>query len=113
MKNLLISIFAVTFLLGGCIEEDAPECDRDSDCASWQECSGSYCVNKPDEPDPGKPSGTVIVGCNCASTSAFPGQTSPNSSCASGSDVVQSCGSCCAFDGFGNCLGVSWRKVCL
>jgi hypothetical protein len=113
MKNLLIVMTVAAFCMGSSCEDDPKECDNSSDCASWQECSAGKCLSKPDAPDPKDPSGTVIIPCTCSSTSFFPGQTTPDSDCASGFNVVQSCGACCAIDVFGNCLGVSWRKVCL
>jgi len=115
MKNLLIAMAVAVMCMGADCSDDPRECDQSSDCASWQECSAGKCLSKPDQPDPDPkyPSGTVVVGCNCNTTNKFPGQTSPDSSCTSGQNVIESCGTCCAFDGFGNCLGSSWRKVCL
>lgn len=113
MKNLLIAITVAAFCMAADCSDDPKECDGNSDCASWQECSAGKCLSKPDEPDPKSPSGTVVVGCNCNTTNKFPGQTSPDDSCASGLNVILSCGTCCAVDAFGNCLGVSWRKECL
>jgi len=111
MKHLVLII--PILLLLGCPNGDEGECDYNSDCASWQECAGKMCIDKPDEPDdPKAPSGTTVTSCNCSTTSAFPGQVRSDQRCASGTSVTLSCGGCCAFDNFGNCLGTSWREVC-
>lgn len=134
----LIFPFIVALCCGGADCSDDPDpgtCQSDYDCASWQECSAGLCVDRPEgsceynldcgfeeecsggrcvplPPGPDYPSGYVTQGCNCSTTSLYPGQELNNSNCASGREVVVACNYCCATDFYGNCVGFAWGMVC-
>ena len=109
MKKLVTVLLSLAFAITLISCED-PECKSNYDCASWQECSGKVCVDKP--PKPKKPSGETVVGCNCLTNNQPLGTVLSDDDCESGSNVLVSCNGCCAWDAFGYCIGFPWGRVC-
>lgn len=133
--GFLSTVMLLASAVTGCADDERSVCSGDYDCASWQECSAGQCLDKPpdcedsldcpsgqecsgnqcvDEPTkPTKPPGTTLIGCNCNTTSFYPGQQVARDDCSSNAAVVQLCPGCCVTDQFGNCLGLPWTMVCL
>ncbi len=103
MKTIAL-IFA---LLVGC-SSDPPEtgCKTDNDCKGDRVCRYGECTSPSTSTVPtGKPCGAVNIACNCAYTSAYPGQTTGTTACASGFQIFEQCSGYCG-------PGYPWRTVC-
>lgn len=105
MKKLLL-IFTMVLMSTSCLVVEEVECVYDSDCGFSEACFGGEC-----EYVPGSPPGAVTVGCNCSTTSHWPGQIRNNYTCESGQDVIQLCNYLCC-DAYA-CYGAAWGAICL
>jgi hypothetical protein len=111
MKRVFAAIIVGVVMLGvaelSCSVDTA--CHSNSDCPSGAYCYDGACV----VPTPPTTSSTVLfqcgqidISCNCAVTSAYPGQVSATSRCVTGQHTFYACMGACPGG------GVPWQAVC-
>jgi hypothetical protein len=109
MKKLIV--MSTTFIMIALLTADCTTdygCKTDSDCRVPRVCNNSACVD-PTSNTSEQPTliscGVVDLDCNCAYTTAYPGQISSGPRCQSGQHQFEVCPGTCG-------AGFPWRTRC-